>query len=170
MYITIAGDKDEPQPHGLNQASTPMPFPGTGRTLGHRPLQMNSAHQLPGFTSWLKLCVGASGWHSQLCINSWFQLRSWTQGPEIEPHIGLCAQHGISLGFSLLLSLLNPSTLACLLALSLSLIVFQMLFWFQASISHNILDIFHSLKAPGQILATVSIFKQKIGKKKKKWL
>lgn len=37
--------------------------------------------------------------------NSWFWPRSWCQGHGIEPHMGLCAQHGIRWRFSLSLCL-----------------------------------------------------------------
>lgn len=37
----------------------------------------------------------ASGWLSLLNISSWFQLRSWFQGPGIKPGIGLHAKHEV---------------------------------------------------------------------------
>ena len=44
---------------------------------------------------------GWIGWASE----SWFQLRSWSQGCGIEFRVGLCTDHGACLGFSLSLSL-----------------------------------------------------------------
>ena len=35
---------------------------------------------------------GSMGW----VPDSWFWLRSWYQGCEMEPHVGLCAQQGVS--------------------------------------------------------------------------
>ena len=37
--------------------------------------------------------------------DSWFWLRSWTQGPEIQPEVGLCTGCGACLRFSLFLFL-----------------------------------------------------------------
>ena len=53
---------------------------------------------------------GSVGWAS----DSWFRLRSWSQGRGIKPHTGICAEYGTCLRFSLSLSLslsLSPSAL-----------------------------------------------------------
>ena len=55
--------------------------------------------------------MGAPGWLG--LSDSWFRLRSRSQGHEMEPCLGLCAQRGVGSGSSL-----SPSV--PLLALSLS--------------------------------------------------
>ena len=67
----------------------------------------------------LQWCLGGSVGQAP---DSWFQLRSWSHGCEIEPHRGRHAGHGACLKFSLSLSLsLSPSPYAPpLLSLSLS--------------------------------------------------
>ena len=57
---------------------------------------------------------GAPGWLSQLSIC--FQLRSWSWGPGIEPHIRLSAQWRVSFSLSF-----YPSPCSCSLSLSLAL-------------------------------------------------
>ena len=63
------------------------------------------------------MAPGAPGWLRQL--SSWFWLRSWSQCRGIEPCIGLHAENGACLRFSLSLSL--PLSLAFVHSLSLSL-------------------------------------------------
>ena len=58
--------------------------------------------------------IGVSGWLNQLSIC--LQLRSWSQGPEIEPHIGLLTHRGACFSLSL-------CCFPCLCALILSLSV-----------------------------------------------
>ena len=61
-------------------------------------------------------CLGGS-----VCWASgpWYRLRLWSRSCGIEPHVGLCAEHGVCSEFSLSLSL-RPSP-AGVLSLSLSL-------------------------------------------------
>ena len=54
---------------------------------------------------------GVSGWLSRLRSDSWFQLRSWSQGCGIKPNIGLCAEGGACLRFSRSLPLSFSPTL-----------------------------------------------------------
>ena len=60
---------------------------------------------------------------SQLSVDSWFRLRSRSQGHGIEPRVGLCAQRGVGLGFSVSLcsSPHRKHTRALALSLSLSI-------------------------------------------------
>ena len=44
--------------------------------------------------------LGTLGWLSWLSIKSWFWLRSWSQGPEMEPSIRLHAQQRVCSRFS----------------------------------------------------------------------
>ena len=62
------------------------------------------------YTHWLRLINRAPGWLSglSLCL----RLRSWSQGPGMEPRIGLSAQRGVCFSLSLCLPL-------CLLVISL---------------------------------------------------
>ena len=58
-------------------------------------------------------CLGSSvSWG----FNSWFQLRLWSLGGGIQPCVGLCAEHGGCLGFSLSPSVPFPCLHACSLS------------------------------------------------------
>ena len=65
----------------------------------------------------LGLLGGSVGWTS----NSWFRLRSWSQGHEIEAHFGLHTQQGVCLQFPLSRSSAPLPAHTCLCTLSLSL-------------------------------------------------
>lgn len=58
-------------------------------------LQLNS-----GIRSEKVILLGARGWCSQLRGDSWFRLKFWSQGCEIDPCTGLCTQHGVCLRLS----------------------------------------------------------------------
>ena len=52
---------------------------------------------------------GVPGWPTVVWVfDSWFWLRSWSQGHEIEPHIRLCTPRGVCLRFFLPLPLPSP--------------------------------------------------------------
>ena len=62
----------------------------------------------------MKLVSGRLGGSVGEASDSWFRLRSWSQGCEIKPHVGLCADttepawDSLSLSLSLPLSLILP--------------------------------------------------------------
>ena len=108
------------KPFGFDGGSAAMITQGRGncagwsvdsRTLGRAPLLLLLHWALQFFKQfpvWNALLfkiprVGEPGWLSRLSA-SWFQLRSWSQGHEIEPHVRLCARRRACLRFSFPLS------------------------------------------------------------------
>ena len=71
-------------------------------------------------------CLGASvSWAS----DSWFPLRSWSQGHGIKPQVGLCVECGACSRFSLFLSLGPSPPLALSLSLKLNTYIWKIVKW-----------------------------------------
>ena len=79
---------------GCHQSWRPMTA-GTKDMKSHECYNMNVILQLNIVINW-------GTWGAQSAERlTWFQLRPWSQGHKLEPHVGLCTQCGVYLSFSL---------------------------------------------------------------------